>query len=216
MFKNRNHAAKIIAEKLKEYRNGKGVVLAIPKGGVILGYELAKELNLPLEIMLSQKIGHPYNKEYSIGSVSLYGAVIRDVFGITEEYLKKEIEIARNNLKMKHKLYMSGRKPVDFRNKIVIIADDGIATGNTMLSIIEMVSKSEPAQIVIAVPVASSSAIEIIKENVNVLIYCLTIPENFYAVSQVYESFEQVSDDEVINLLNEANKREEEFVNREQ
>ncbi|MBK8552074.1 MAG: phosphoribosyltransferase [Ignavibacteria bacterium] len=207
MFKDRKHAAKIIADKLKEYRSCKGVVIAIPKGGVILGYELAMELNLPLEIMLSQKIGHPYNPEYSIGTVSLYGAIVRDDFGITEEYLKQETEKARKSLILKHKLYMSGRKPVDFKNMSVIIVDDGIATGNTMLSMIEMVSKSEPAQIIIAVPVASRSAIESIKENVNVLIYCLTIPENFYAVSQVYNSFEQISDDEVINLLNQANKR---------
>lgn len=208
MFKDRKHAAQILAERLKKYKNAKGVILAIPRGGVALGYEIAMELNLPLEIMLTQKIGHPLSREFSIGSVSLFGSVIRDDFGIPEDYLIQEIEAAKRNLEMKHKLFMSGRKPVEFRNKTVIIVDDGIATGNTMLSIIQLLKKSEPAKIIIAVPVASKNAIETIKANVDVLLYCLIIPDNFYAVSQVYENFEQVSDDEVIKLLMKANRRE--------
>lgn len=103
-------------------------------------------------------------------------------------------------------MYMSGRKPVELKDKIVIVVDDGIATGNTMLSIIELLKKSNPAKIIIAVPVASEQAIELLKKDTDILIYCLIVPSDFYAVSQVYENFEQLSDDEVIQMLKDVNK----------
>lgn len=208
MFKDRNHAAQILAGRLSKYANSEDVVLAIPRGGVVLGYELSKLLNLPLEIVLTQKIGHPYNKEYSIGSVSLFGAVFNEDFGVDENYLRWETESARKILRKKFDMYMSGRKPVNFQNKTVILADDGIATGNTMLSVIEMLIRSKTGEIIVAVPVASQNAIRKIRSYVNVMICCLTIPDNFYAVSQVYENFDNVSDEEVINLLRLANGRE--------
>lgn len=208
MFRDRKHAARILADKLEKYAGTDGVVLAIPRGGVVLGYELANILGLPLEIVLTQKIGHPYNQEYSIGSVSLFGAVFNDDFGVDENYIRRETEAARKVLREKYEMYMSGRTPVDFKNKIVILADDGIATGNTMLSVIEMLIRGKAAEIIVAVPVASHSAIRKISSYVNVMIYCLTIPDNFCAVSQVYESFEQVSDEEVVELLRMANGRE--------
>lgn len=206
MFKDRKHAASILAEKLSKYKDAEGVIIAIPRGGVVLGYELSKALNLPLEVMLTQKIGHPYNKEYSIGSVSLFGEIIDERFGVPQDYLKSEIEKARNILRLRHNLYMSGRKPFTLKNKTVIVVDDGIATGNTILSIINLLKEGKPAKIIVAVPVASKNAIEKIKNNSDVLVYCLIVPSEFYAVSQVYENFEQVSDDEVIRMLMEANK----------
>lgn len=207
MFKDRKQAGRMLAERLSRYKNGKAVILAIPRGGVIIGYEAAEELNLPLEIMLIKKIGHPLNREFSIGSVSLFGYVIDPRFSVTKEFIEMELTNAIDTLKSKHKLFMSGREPVSLKGKVVIIIDDGIATGNTMLTIIGTIKESHPARIIIAVPVASPRVIETLEKRVDEII-CLESPEDFRAVSQYYRHFEQVSDDEVISLLKKSYKKE--------
>lgn len=200
MFRDRKEAALLLAEKLKKFENTGSIVLAIPRGGVVIGYEISKHLNLPLEIVLIKKIGHPFNREYSIGAVSLFGAVINDSTGIPQQFIRKEINRARNLLEQKHDLYLPGKKPADMKGKTAIIVDDGIATGNTMLAIIDLLRESEASKIIIAVPVASRSMkIELSRLVDEVII--LTTPDDFHAVSQVYEEFGQVSDDKVISLI---------------
>jgi predicted phosphoribosyltransferase len=206
MFKDRYDAAKQLVVRLEKYKNKNGIILAVPRGGVPLGYEVAKTLDLPLEIILSKKIGHPSNPEFAIGSVTLNGPIIDEsAKEVSKEYIKTESERILKTLKEKFKLFMGNRKPTELKDKTVIIVDDGIATGNTILATIEAIKKSKPKEIVIAVPVAPPSTIRRLSGFADEVI-CLLTPENFMGVGQFYENFSQVSDEEVIQLLNEANK----------
>ena len=209
MFRDRDHAAGILAGRLQNYAGSEKAVIAIPRGGAAIGYELARLLALPLELVLTQKIGHPYNQEYPIGMVSLFGAVFNEDFGVDENYLRRETESARNTLLEKYCHYLPGRAPMDFKGRKVILTDDGLASGATMLPVIEMLIRDKASEIIVAVPVASESAVKKISSYVNVMIYCLTIPDNFYSISQVYEDFENVSDEEVGRLLRMANGGED-------
>ncbi len=207
MFANREEAGNLLTERLTDYRNNKNVVLvAIPRGGVPVGYVIAKKLNLPLEIVLSKKIGHPYNKEYAIGAVTLKNIVLSDAAAeVSIEYIEEETERIRDLLKQRHKWYYGNKIPLQLNDKIVIVIDDGIATGNTLLSSIQLIEQEEPSQIIEALPVAPSLALKKIKDLRSVTdIICLDIPGNFHAVGQFYEEFNQVNDDVVIQLLKEA------------
>src|SRR4051812_28262176 len=114
MFNNRYEAAKLLGQKLEKYKNTNGIVLAVPRGGVPIGYEIAKDLGLPLEIVLSKKIGHPFNPEFAIGSVSLHGVTINEkVENVSMDYINKEAERILIGLKEKFKIYMGNRKPTD-------------------------------------------------------------------------------------------------------
>ena len=205
MFKDRTEAAHMLAEKLKKYKKD-GVVVALPRGGVPLGYIIAQELGLPLDIILSKKIGYPFNKEFAIGSVSLQGRIINEDIPVTREYIEEETARIRKSLKEKYKLYMGDRLPINPKNKNVIIVDDGIATGNTMLATIELIKKSNPGRIIVATPVAPPDSIQKISEEVDEVV-CLSSPEFFIGVSQFYENFEQVNDETVIQLLKKSNNR---------
>ena len=205
MFKDRTEAAHILAEKLKRYKKD-GVVVALPRGGVPLGYVIAQELGLPLDIILSKKIGYPFNKEFAIGSVSLQGRIINEDIPVTREYIEEETARIRKSLKEKYKLYMGDRLPINLKNRNVIIVDDGIATGNTMLATIELIKKSNPGRIIVATPVAPPDSIQKIGEEVDEVV-CLSSPEFFIGVSQFYENFEQVNDETVVQLLRKSNNR---------
>lgn len=206
MFKDRNEAAILLANKLEKYINADGVVLAVPRGGLPIGSTIAKALDFPLEVVLSKKIGHPRNPEFAIGSVSLHGAIVNDgVLDVSTEYIQNEANRIQRNLKEKFKLYMGKRKQINLKDKTVIIVDDGIATGNTLLATIDSIRKDEPKEIIVAVPVASPSSVTKFSKIVDEFI-CLLIPENFMGVGQFYMNFYPVSDEEAIDLLNEANK----------
>lgn len=202
-FHDRTHAAYLLAEELKKYAEANAIVLAIPRGGVPLGYVLAHQLSLPLEIIMVKKIGHPFNPEYAIGSVSLTDVIITDSREASEEYINQEVVNIRKAMKEKYSLFMDGKKPAELQGKIAILVDDGLATGNTMLACIEQVRKSKPQKIVVAVPVASEHAFSLIQNKVEEFT-CLYTSADFYAVGQFYEKFDQVSDDIVIDLIKKA------------
>jgi putative phosphoribosyl transferase len=204
MFHDRTHAAFLLAHDLKKYHRENAVILAIPRGGVPIGYTIAHQLALPLEVVLVKKIGHPGNPEYAIGSVSATELILSDTEGISEEYIQSEIKRLRKVMEEKYKIFMEGKKPTDLKGKIAILVDDGLATGNTMLACIEHVRKSGPKKIVVAVPVSSTSAHRKIKESADELI-CLFTSADFYAVGQFYENFSEVSDEAVSQLLARAN-----------
>jgi predicted phosphoribosyltransferase len=210
IFKDRFDAGKQLAKKLLNYKNNKdAVVLAIPRGGLQTGYAISKKLKLKLDIALTKKIGHPYEKEYAIGAVNLTSEVLdKDVIeseNIPSEYIDNSIKEIRKELKDKYKLYLGREKPINLKGKIVIITDDGIATGKTMLATINLVKKEKPKKIIIAVPVGPTGGIDTLRANADE-VFCLNIDPDFYAVSIYYEDFEQVEDEEAIKLLKEANK----------
>jgi predicted phosphoribosyltransferase len=200
LFQNREDAGQKLAEKLEKYRNSNAVVLGIPRGGIALGYEVAKELHLPLDIVLSKKIGHPLSPEFAIGSVSLDTVVLDEHPGISEDYIDNEIHRIRLALKEKQKLYEGTHTPIEIRDKPVIIVDDGIATGNTLLATVQLLRKSGASFIVAATPVIPSSRVSAIEKKLDELIY-LAAPEYFPGVGIFYQDFEQVNDEEVVMLL---------------
>lgn len=209
MFKDRKQAAKMLSEKLNKYKNASEAIIAAPKEGVIIGYELAEELNLPLDIILVEQIGHPFNRQFTAGSVSLSGVVIDEHIDMPVEYLEEEIMDAREILINRYKLYLPFRKPVSLKNKSVIITCDGIASGNTLfLTVIQLVRESNPDEIIVAVPVASPQITEKILESADEFIF-LSAQEDFSEVSRYYEKSEQADDEDVIFLLKEANNSSE-------
>jgi predicted phosphoribosyltransferase len=201
MFNNREDAALKLAEKLEKYKNTNGVIIAIPRGGVPIGFTISKKLNLPLEIILSKKIGHPFNPEYAIGSVTMNNIIINENNNdVSKEYIQKEHLKILNKLKEKYKIFMGEQNQTDLKNKTVIIVDDGIATGNTILAALEDIKQNKPKEIIIATPVAPISVASKISKLVNEFI-CLELPIEFMAVGQFYNNFSQVSDEEVIDLI---------------
>ncbi|MCK5442007.1 MAG: phosphoribosyltransferase [Maribacter sp.] len=202
MFKDRIDAGIHLAEKLNEYKNKKVVVLAIPRGGLPIGYMVAKALNAPLDIVLTKKIGHPFNKEYAIGAISLENRILSDDSGVTQGYIEEETRRLRKKLKSRHNQYHKKIARQKLRDKIIIIVDDGIATGNTILVAIELIKMQYPNKIVVAIPVAPPSAIRKLEDSEDVhKVVCLEIPNNFHAVGQFYREFHEVSDLEAIGLL---------------
>lgn len=203
-FKDRREAGRKLAETLEEYKNSKdAILLALPRGGVVVADEIAKELNLPLDIVVPRKIGSPQNPEYAIGAITETGEGVwnkGEIEDIDKEWLEKEIEKEKDEAKRRLKIYRGGKPPLALKNKIVILIDDGIATGLTLLAAIKSVKKQNPLKIIVAAPVGASDSVQIIKKEVDEVV-CLYTPTFFGAVGSFYEEFGQTSDEEVINIL---------------
>lgn len=206
ILKNRIEAGKLLSEKLKKYQDSNTIILAVPRGGVPIGCIIAQNLHLPLDIILSKKIGHPYNKEFAIGAISVDSMIIDNRQIVPKDYIEEEIGRLREGMQEKYQLYMGDQKPLDIKDKNIILVDDGIATGNTLLASITMLQKKNPAKIIVAVPVLPADAIPSFEQSIDELVY-LMAPQNFNAVGEFYEQFFQVEDDEVIQLLHEANPK---------
>ena len=204
ILKDRKEAGLLLSEKLEKYQDTETLILAVPRGGVPIGYEIAKNLNLPLDIILSKKIGHPLNKEFAIGAVSLDSTIIDPYPDISNAYIDAEIKHIRELLQEKYALYMGNRKPVDIKGKNVIIVDDGIATGNTLLASINMLRKNNPKKIIVAVPVVPADVVATFQQKADEFVF-LMAPMDFGGVGRFYQDFEQVNDDEVIRMLGMAN-----------
>lgn len=208
MYRDRNEAGNLLALKLEKYNKTDAVVLAIPRGGIPLGFIVSEKLNLPLEVVLSKKIGHPLHKEYAIGAVTLKSSILSEAAtDISPLYIEEETKNIRSLLKKRYKDYYGNRKPLKLKGKILIIVDDGIATGNTMLSIIKMLHDEKPQKIVVAIPVAPHDSIKKLQASSYVdEVICPLVPDYFQAVGQFYQDFDQVEDKEVKQLLNKALK----------
>jgi putative phosphoribosyl transferase len=200
MFRDRIEAGLLLAAKLKKYKKDDGIVLAVPRGGVPVAYAVARELGFPIEIILTKKIGHPMNKEYAIGAASLTDYFIVPENDVSQEYIEQELKRVRKRLKEMYIRFMGDKEPESLKGKIVIVIDDGIATGNTLMGTINVLRKSSPGKIVIGVPVASKSAVEKLSKEVDEVV-AVMIPEEFYGVGAFYEDFEQVTDEEVMFYL---------------
>jgi predicted phosphoribosyltransferase len=200
MFLDRTDAGIQLAEKLRKYQKESGVVLAIPKGGVPVAFEVARELGFPTEVILTKKIGHPLHKEYAIGAASLTDYFVIPHDHVTEAYVEAELKKIRARLKEMYKNYMGDIQPENIEGKTVIVIDDGIATGNTLLATVNILRKGKPKKIIIGAPVASRSAFEKLSNVVDEVIVVL-IPDQFYGVGAFYENFGDVSDEEVMYYL---------------
>lgn len=207
MFYDREDAAKKLATALQAYKNERDIlILAVPRGGVILGKAIAQELNLPLDIVVAKKIGAPENPEYAIGAVTEKGEPILNdevigTMGITADYLDKEITEKRQEIKRRLQLYRGESPAKEIKNKTIILVDDGIATGLSILASIEYIRSQGPKKIIVAVPVAPKDELAKLKKQADEFI-SLENASEFFAVGQFYQNFQQVSDQQVIAALN--------------
>ena len=205
MFADRTDAGKQLAKKFETYRGTDTVVLALPRGGVVPGYEIAKALDLPLDIIAVRKIGHPDNPEYAIGAVDEKGTCIlndTEIASVDPVWLKEEVARQKKEAQRRSVVYRGEKKQAIIAGKTIIIVDDGIATGLTMRLAVRAVVAQKPAKVIVAVPVAPpESARSLMEEGADEVIV-IEPPEQFLgAVGSHYARFEQVEDREVISLL---------------
>ena len=215
MFLNRESAGFMLAQALQEYKDCNGIVVAIPRGGLPLGYVVAKSLNLPLGIVLSKKIGHPLHKEYAVGAVSLNGRLLRNHENVSKEYIERETKRIRQSLEKRYAQFYGDRKPLSFWQKTVIIIDDGVATGSTILSTVELIREQQAAKVIIAVPVGSPRSILELRTHPWIdEVICLETPDNFRAVGRWYWNFRPVSDKKAIDYFKKANQLHQQLNNQ--
>jgi len=210
-FNDRVDAGRRLALALSGYKGRDLVVLAIPRGGVVVGYEVARELNVPLDVVIPHKIGAPGNPELAIGAVTQDGTTILDrelvrYLQVPDSYLRREIESQIREINRRITRYRGDRSMPTLNGKVVIIVDDGVATGATVRAAIRSIRKQNPSSIVVAVPVGPSDTIEQLRREADDMV-CLSTPEPFLAIGQFYRHFDQTSDEEVVRLL-ELSKKE--------
>jgi predicted phosphoribosyltransferase len=205
-FRNRTDASRQLAEKLAAYAHRRDVlVLALPRGGVPVGYEVARALGAPLDIFLVRKLGVPGYEELAMGAVATGGVrVLNDEIvrglGISEHEIDAAAARELQELARRQRLYRGDRPPPDVAGRTVILVDDGLATGATMRAAVAAVRQQQPARIVVAVPTASPDTCEALKAEADDVV-CAMTPEPFFAVGHWYEDFTQTTDDEVRELL---------------
>lgn len=205
IFENRFDAANKLLKPLAPYaRNSDVVIIAIPRGGLELGIILAQGLKAPLDIIFAKKISYPNEPEYAIGAVTSDEAIIEKPTNVSTEYIDQEVQRVRAAIKAKEWLYKPVRSAIDLHNKIVILVDDGIATGNTIAVALKTLRQQKPKKLIVAVPVASREALAFIKPYTDSVI-CLMTPETFFGIGQFYRNFPQVSDETAIALLRKSN-----------
>ncbi len=205
-FQDRVQAAELLAEKLTALKGKNPLILAVPRGGLPLGAVLADRLGGELDVVLVHKIGAPENPEYAIGSVSEFGQIYRTGPaelggpGTYSRYIDEQAKHEIERLKQRRKAYSPVHPPADPRGRVVVIVDDGIATGSTLLAAVRAIRALNPQRLIVAAPVASTSSVDLLRPEVDELVV-LDVPEDFFAISQFYESFPQVSDEEAISIL---------------
>jgi len=205
-YRNRDEAAKLLAERLENFKGQNPLILAIPRGAVPMAKVIAEELDGEIDVVLVRKLGAPGNPEFAIGSVDETGwAYIAD-YAVSiggKEYIEEEKERQLATMRKRRAQYTPVRPPIDPAGRVVIVVDDGLATGATMISALHSLKAKNPKLLVCAVPVSPPDTIEKVTEYADQVV-CLQTPPNFYAVGQFYMEFTQVSDEEVIRILKES------------
>lgn len=204
MFKNRADAGKQLARQLEKYKNARDtILLALPRGGVVVAAEIARALHLPLDIIVPRKIGAEGNPEYAIGALTETGEIVwneAEREAANPEYLKKVIAEERAEAQRRLATYRGNRERRDIKGKTVVIVDDGIATGLTMRAAIKTARTENPKKIIVAVPHGAADTVAKLQKEADEVI-ALETPVFYGAVGQFYESFPQTSDEEVIEAL---------------
>lgn len=208
MFQDRRDAGRQLAEKLLPYQRENCLVLALPRGGVVVGYEVAKRLQAPLDVLVVRKVGAPGHEELAVGAIGPENVVVwnwdlLNYLRLHPENLDRAVQQEKLELKRRLEAFRGQRPFPDLQDKTVIVVDDGLATGATAKAAIQAAKALKPGKLVLAIPVGSPSTVSELRYAVDDLV-CLEMPAQFSAVSQWYEQFPQNSDQEVIGLLSVA------------
>jgi putative phosphoribosyl transferase len=208
-FRDREDAGRFLAEHLASLAPRAGViVLGLPRGGVPVAFEVARRLGAPLDVFVVRKLGVPGHEELAMGAIASGGVrvlnegVVREL-GIPPAMIDAVEAEERAELERRERAYRDGRPPAVIRGRTVVLVDDGLATGATMRAAVAAVRKLDPAEVVVAVPVAAEPTCEELRDRAD-LVVCPETPEHFYAVGQWYDDFSQTTDDEVRALLRRA------------
>jgi predicted phosphoribosyltransferase len=212
MFQNREEAGRTLAGKLKQYRNhSEGLVLALPRGGVAVGYPISVELNLPLDVFITRKIGSPDNPEYALGAISETGNLYLNPDAVAEFRLSYRdiedlVQVQREEIHRRQRLYRRGANAHALKGRAILLVDDGMATGATFFASVASIRQQDPRLLVAAIPVGPVETIEKARTLVDELVVLAT-PEPFSAVGEHYVEFPQITDEEVLNYLDLAECR---------
>jgi putative phosphoribosyl transferase len=204
MFKDRKEAGKLLALKLKKYRGKDAIVYALPRGGVVLGFEIAQFLNVPLDLVIARKVGHPNNPEYAVCAVTEKGEPFyseEERAKLDPSWLAKEIKKEREEAKRRRVMYLENQKHQSAENKIAIVVDDGVATGLTLRSAIRFIREEKPEHLLVAVPVAPHQLLPLLRTVASEVVVLKDEEHYLGDVGAYYQNFPQVSDWEVIELL---------------
>jgi putative phosphoribosyl transferase len=209
-FRNREHAAHLLAEKLTAYRGQNPLVLGIPRGAVPMAKIIAEALGGDLDVVLVHKLGAPGNPELAIGSVDETGRMYLNEqvwdLGVDDDYLEEEKQAQLKTLRKRRAQYTPVRPPLDPAGRVVIVVDNGIATGASMIAALRAVRAKLPAKLIAAVAVAPAETVQRLRAEADEVV-CLSAPEHFYAVGQFFEDFSQVSDEQAIAILRQSSTK---------
>lgn len=212
-FKNRQQAGELLAKRLIACKHRSDVVvLALPRGGVPVGFAVATTLEVPLDIMPVRKLGVPGREEFAMGAISSGGlcvvkAEVVEMFDIPTDVIEAIAKRELHEIERREKLYRAGQPALPLHGKTVILVDDGVATGATMLAAVKATRRESPARVIVAAPVAVAASCEELRQEADEVV-CLRTPEPFYAVGLWYEDFAQMTDAEVTQLLTQARQSE--------
>lgn len=206
-YEDRHQAGRVLAEKLARYRGRPNlIVLALPRGGVAVGFEVARALQAPLDVFVVRKLGLPGHEEYAMGAIASGGVrVMTPLPGLTvpPEAVAEVVAREQAELVRREQLYRSQRPAISLAGRTVIVVDDGLATGASMRAAVQAIRQQHPAHLVVAVPVGAPDTCQALREEADEVV-CAATPQPFRAVGLWYEKFPQASDDEVRTLLDEA------------
>ena len=215
MFRDRAEAGRALAGKLMGFAGrGDVVVLALPRGGVVVGYEVAQAVAAPLDVFMVRKLGTPGQPELAMGAIASGGVVVlnQDIvhaLNISDEVIRGVVAREQEEIELRERVYRGGRPSLPLRRHAVILVDDGLATGSSMRAAVTAIRDRDPASIVVAAPVAAASTCDELRlESAVDHVVCLATPSRFQAVGQWYHEFPQVSDEEVRELLERSADRQ--------
>lgn len=204
LFRDRLEAGKKLAQRVQEFGLSNAVVLAIPAGGIPVAAQIAKALNAPLDVIIARKIQFPWTTEAGFGAVVSDGTVYLGphAANLPKAVVEAQMEKARREVEHRIKEFRGDREPIDLSGKEVILVDDGLATGSTMLAAVQSVRKKQPRKMIVAIPTASGSAVKLLKPHVDVLVSLYIHPEHLpFAVASTYQHWYDLSDEEVKEYL---------------
>jgi len=206
-FTDRHDAGRKLAELLRTYGDSDAVVYALPRGGVPVGFEIAETLGVPLDLVITRKIGHPHNPEYATCAVAEDGTLLCDEEEkalLEPEWLERAISKEQQEASRRRRAYLAGKNHISATDKIAIVVDDGIATGLTARAAVLSIRKEKPAKLVVAVPVAPHEVVEALRNEADEVMVLEDAKEYLGAVGAYYSDFPQITDDEVIELLQKS------------